>query len=453
MARDPFLAAHSVGDNCFEIGGEFSPASVRDQMVRAYLVVDRAFQENVIDVGRNLLVVGAGPSGLTAAIRAAELGVRTVVVERRPRHAFLLARCSSRDVEPTLYDWPRDHWTKDLFEWTGASMELRWRANRADVIAIDWQRRLPAILGMYPGLIDIRYDTAPHLPAGAAPLVDGAGMLDVELVDGVGSRTTETVGGLVSCIGFGMERTRVGAYAGFQFWDTDDFQKPNCGLPSPPRILISGGGDGALQDFARVMTLRSTKAIFASVLRALSPTPWLIAGLQSDIHSAEDVAARALSWNAARHDAPVLRRLEAAHEAVILRLRSSSAWPAVEGAIRSMLPKPSPSVHLVHRNATFGPCYALNRFVTLLILGVLEGATIRLRDTEVQDVRGLVHACTSARICHGQAHDVDLASGGRSWTDQYDVVIVRHGIAGPRHLFGGPTPSRPRHMLPFFADV
>ena len=455
MATDPFLAAHLVSDCCFEVGGEYSPASVRDQMIRAYLVVDRAYQQGIIDAGRSLLVVGAGPSGLTAAIRAAELGVKVVVIEKRAGQAFLLGACSSRDVEPTLYDWPVDHWARDLFGRPGARMELWWRANRADVIALDWQRRLTGILTRHP-LIDIRFDTVLRLPTGGSPPAVGpAGLLQADLVKASsGATTPASFGGCVSCVGFGRERTQVGAYDGFQFWDTDDFQKPDCGLNFQPRVIISGGGDGALQDFTRVMTLRSSKAAFAEILRALGSSPWLISNLHSDIQSAEDVAARALSWNGRpEHDAPIIRRLEIAHQKVIDRLQRSSAWPAVEWAVLAMLRRRPQNVHLVHRGPFFSSCYPLNRFLTLIILRVLNGVPVRIPQTEMVDVRGFGHACTSAAGCHGQSHEVELRRNGAVWTNTYDVVIIRHGIVRPRRLFSGPAPNRPRHLLPYFVDI
>jgi hypothetical protein len=123
LSVDPFLAAHMVAPLMLEIGPRLSPVSIRDQMVRAALAVDRALHEGLIGRARPLFVVGAGVAGASAAIRASGAGVPTVLVDRD--QAFSRQRgCFTRWVDPTQYDWPALHAEEGVYPWKGPAVEL-----------------------------------------------------------------------------------------------------------------------------------------------------------------------------------------------------------------------------------------------------------------------------------------------------------------------------------------
>ena len=450
---DPVLVAHAAGDNCFEISGEFAPASIRDQMVRARLVVDRLIENGRIDERLNLLVIGAGSTGLTAAIRAASLGVRTVVVNDDVP-GFRLGRCLSRDVEPTLYDWPASHWPEASFPWAGEKMPLPWDAMAANRIAIGWNDELLAWENELGPLLDIRYSTTVKLafPPSGSTLDD---------VEGTFTSTTKTYlperfGAVISCIGWGSESCEGNStpfarhYRGFDFWETDRFQQMNCGLSSPPNILISGGGDGALQDLIRVLTRKSTAQAFELILDSLRGHAGVLAAVTEEIREAEDIARRALSWNLhEKHDAKAFQSLEDAHNRAIAHLKGSAAWPSVNRAIQAMLVAPAPRVHLVHTKPFFVQCYPLNRFLGLLLLDAAGGDT-RQSGKRVVRVVGDGHDCDGvARHCHGKAHEVWIEDAAKVFTKHtYEVVILRHGLNGPKRFFAGEA-VRVRQILPY----
>jgi hypothetical protein len=77
---DPFFRNHLINPRTFSVGGRLSPIAIRDQIIRGYMIVERAFEQDLIHKEDNLplLIVGAGVSGITAAIRAAEIGVWTM---------------------------------------------------------------------------------------------------------------------------------------------------------------------------------------------------------------------------------------------------------------------------------------------------------------------------------------------------------------------------------------
>ncbi len=456
MPKDPVLTAHAVSDDLFEIGGEFAPASIRDQMVRARLVVDRLIENGRIGMkGPDLLIIGAGSTGLTAAIRAASLGVRTVVVDEG-KPGFRLRKCTSRDVEPTLYDWPASHWPEARFPWGGEKMPLTWEAGKANQIAIRWNNQLRAWKRLLGKLLVIHYGTTARLSSNVpAPSRTPSDLVEVSCVN-TAVHPPQKFGAVVSCIGWGQESCEGLStpyrfnYRGYYFWDKDRFQDLNCGLPSPPVILISGGGDGALQDLIRILTRKSAAQAFALVLDAMRGHPGVLSAVTEEIREAEDVARRALSWNLhKKHDAIAFRRLEDAHLRAIAHLKGSAAWPSVLRVIERMLVTPMPTVHLGHAEAYFGQCYPLNRFLGLLLLDVAPSG-IRKPGSRVVRVIGKGHVCGGAPgPCHGKPHDVWVkdAAGGLT-QHSYDVVILRYGLLGPKRFFPGEA-VRVRQILPY----
>jgi FAD binding domain len=243
---DPFLTAHWTAPRIYDISGKLSPVSIRDQMIRGRLFAERAHAEAEItsDPNEGLLVVGAGAAGMTAALTAASLGVRTVVLEASPRLFGTQAGCSTRWIDPAQYDWPLLHWTSGQFPIAGRSMPLPWNADWADQVASVWLASVQQFLGG---------------PAGARLIVEPSAVLGT-----VGTNTiqvayttpnlpvTASFGALLFARGFGTERIQVGThYRGFAFWETDPCATPHFGVASTsvPSVLISGAGDGALQDF------------------------------------------------------------------------------------------------------------------------------------------------------------------------------------------------------------
>ena len=81
---DPFLLAHLVGPRIFDLSGKLNPISIRDQMVRGRMLIDRAFEANLIGPDESLLVIGSGACGATAAVRAAERETQTLLIDKNP---------------------------------------------------------------------------------------------------------------------------------------------------------------------------------------------------------------------------------------------------------------------------------------------------------------------------------------------------------------------------------
>jgi len=456
---DPFLRAHYVAPRVFNISGKLTPVSLKDQMIRARLFVDRAVEGAEISSApdRGLLIIGGGACGITAAIRAAQLGVTATVLERSPRLFGLQAGCATRWLDPSQYDWPLDHWTQGYFPWAGATMPLYFLSDWANRLAHLWRLHLHAASVAFGTLL--RVHVGAHLVA-PAPFFHspGAATVDVKYVNAAGMQI-DTFGAVLVTTGFGSENTKVGStFRGFAFWETDPFASANLALPSgvTPRVLISGAGDGALQDFLRISTGRnSAREVFDACA-----IPQTIAAALKDI---ERRTACSYHWGEhAGHDHALHMELEREHGAQVAVALSD---PGVRSNLRVLLAG-MPDLKLVHTCEHLTPFYALNRFLVLLIARYVErttGTSIIEQQTAVTAVSAASspHVCAlSPSLCHGEDHDVELSdwnycadnsAGSPKAREQFNVVVVRHGIAAGVPAFAALTPiAQPRQVLPYY---
>jgi flavin-dependent dehydrogenase len=131
-------------------------------MVRGRMIVERAIEEELLDGNRRLLVVGAGAGGATAAIRAVELAIPTVLVEQNSHPFLTQGLCESRWVDPTQYDWPINHWAESRYHWRPPRIPLPWTANYANDLAERWRKGLHRAARKYRHRLVIKYFTTFH---------------------------------------------------------------------------------------------------------------------------------------------------------------------------------------------------------------------------------------------------------------------------------------------------
>lgn len=479
---DHFLLSHIVRPFLFEIGGKLHPVSIRGQMIRARVIVDRAFEAGLINKKRDLLVIGGGAAGLTAAIRACELGIKTVVIDLVKGLFSRQAKCTTRWVDPVQYDWPVSHWDRRIYPWVAPDMPLKWGAATANLIALQWQQGYSNALANHPNLLIVKDNTRLEMLSliVVPPIArqNETYLLEAHLVESYDSEdqreSFDLYGMALSCIGFGEERCWVEkSYSGFKFWEPDPFalqgmRPPNKNYPVEPNVLISGAGDGALQDFLRVVTkFKSAREFY----KGLSVPP----DIERELYSAEDQAQRAYTWGANEiHDHHVLTNLHRMYRQAVKRL-----WNQQEEAIREVI---SPNIRtdvdqvsMVYPCNHFSRCYGLNHFLVLLVdlylkedrnifgesphkikVSLYEGNKLDL----VQSANPWHPACANDPWgCHGREHDVqfspskcpvpNLSVPASNPGTSYNVVIVRHGIQPPKLLFGQAPISNPRQMLPY----
>jgi hypothetical protein len=455
---DPFLLAHHVAPRTFSLSGKISPVSIRDQMIRGRLFVDRAFETGEItsDSNRGLIIIGGGACGITAALRAAELGVSATVLESAPRLFGLQRDCATRWLDPAQYDWPLDHWTEQFFPWAGVRMPLSFPAAFAKRLVDWWWLHLQAARAKHatkPNILVCAHLTAP------TPLVYSESKPFIRVNYTVKDRRhSGQFGAVAVTTGFGTENTHVAPhYHGYPFWQSDPFIETNLGLSSDksPRVLISGGGDGALQDFLRITT-RLNSASY--ILQALD----LPAGIAATLKDIERRTACAFQWGTdPRHDHIVHMELEQLHLDQVERALQDTE---VRTRLSRLLAGRPKKVQLVHNCIHLSPYYGLNRFLTLLIsvyLKRFENSDVIRPKTGIISIRPVSpHDCAKPEHCHGEMHKVTFSSwpsckdGALSPSHsagQFNVIVTRHGIGDTEKAFDTLTPlARPRMILPYY---
>ena len=485
---DPFLLAHLVRPFFFDIGGKISPISIRDQMIRGRMIIDRACERGLLGSNstyrdslddrlarppNRLLIIGAGAAGVTAAVRAAQRGIETTLIDVASGPFSRQAGCSSRWVDPTQYDWPVDHWDRSNYHWKPPVMPLQWSAHRAHQLAITWGRQFNLARIKHKRFLRVLYGTtASNFHFGVPPARPRVSV-DLHLPRGVIPAASFDL--VVSCIGFGTERSSVPLnYSSFRFWDTDKFEHHDLGLPhlNQPRVVISGGGDGALQDFLRIVTgFKSAKEICLALSTSAKNA------IEATLQSAEDQAQRAYIWGYyPLHDHEVHGALHEAHRDAVDELWNNSSFRGalskqLDGLIRPSILNNDLRVTLVHPCSHFSNCYGLNRFLVLLLAKYLtEKYNINtLRSyTGILEVKGCHHhICNNhAASCYGREHEVtfcDLDCSVRPGQEEalrppeiFDVVVIRHGITAPTFnvRIGKKVVQRksnPRQILPYHA--
>ena len=476
---DPVLDAHRVLPRLYLISGGASPISIRDQILRGWLVIDRLRQTAQLSAGRRLLVVGAGAGGATAAITAAGRGIETTLVDAEPAPFGLQRRSATRFLDPTQYDWPVDHWGQGSFSWSTqhVAFPMPFPAAWADQLAMLWVSVLASSLISFPKLLTFRANTR---------------VIDLDPRPSHGKHLRATFGGgtagdfdtVIWAAGAGRENCQIVSsskapvYQGRSFWSTDPLASKNVGVTSGvPKVLICGGGDGGSQDYLRVLT----RARSAAFLYAACNIP---AEIAARVQSAEDRAHRCRAWidedrvRRPLQEHAVFMELEDAHRmAVALALQD----PAVRRSLRTLFPYQPPEMCFTYREPYLTSYYGLNRFMTLLVAEHLRrqfGQQTLRPSTVVSSIAptGSAHVCMvpgpsgglvphmagGAPVCHGQDHDVmlgDAASPTLLSHHVFNVVIVRYGLQD-KPLPPLPQPfrkrlalARPRHALPYHQPI
>lgn len=453
---DPFLLAHWAAPRIYDISGKLSPVSVRDQMMRGRLFAERAFATGEISPrpDEGLVVAGAGAGGMTAALTAVSLGVQTTVLEQSPRLFRTQAACRTRWIDPTQYDWPLDFWPLARFPISGSIMPLPWAADWADQVGALWLAAVQQFLSTFAASL-LRIHTSATL--GAVSSAPGTGALQVPYRSPSGSGSP-VCGALLLAVGFGTEKVDAGpTYRGFTFWETDKLAqaRPSYTGSSGPRVLISGGGDGALQDFLRIMTGKNSAA---EVLQTCA-LPVEVAAALKDL---DRVVSSALHWgDGARHDHEWHRLLDN----VCYQLSGDALkQAALRQSLKSLLALRPSRIRVVYGCDHLTSYYLLNRFLTILVSEYVRqedgtkvlGPGMRLVDVSAS---GRSHACGQPLLCFGQPHDVSLApapdcrapvNAGPLPPSTWDVIVVRHGLAAGSQTIAGLTPlAHPRQILPY----
>ena len=374
----PFLEAHQVFSRLYLLSPGPGPISIRDQMLRGRLIVEELIAENIINQDKPLLVVGGGAGGVTAAMFAAQNSIHTTLVERE-RELFSVQRDSSRFIHPTQYDWPVDHYREDNNFWKHLLIPLPFAANTSREFVRDWYEIVSQFANDTPNVFRIMFDTKIINIRVVGDINDGDILLQVTF----NNAEVYCFSAVIWATGAGSEDCQfrnhdgIPVYEGIKFWDNDQFESERCGLTDTPQIVISGSGDGALQDFLRCVTRRnSALEIYDKLFYSISSDTKrerTQKSIEAKIQSAEDRANRCLIWASGREqEDSIYQELEVQHRQTINKLLDNNS---ICKNLRILLKKwidEKAKIGLVFRRNYFNNYYSLNRFLVLLIAQYLQ---------------------------------------------------------------------------------
>jgi hypothetical protein len=470
---DPFLLSHQIEPLHFNIGGNRSPLSIRDQMVRGSIFVQRAIEQGLLDGDKSLLIIGAGVGGVTAAMTAASERVNVTLMEQEP-FPFARHRNCGRWVNPTQYDWQLSHWKDGYLPFTDSPpMKLPWsRSERAHVIVGDWTTHYETfLLGAFGGYITGRFNTK---FLGVIGIASDLGPAWVVYQDDQDQYRVDAFDVVLSAQGFGAEKCSLAvkhSFRGFEFWAADPFELTTLSLKQPQqkRVLISGAGDGALQDFLRIVT---TKISAIEIWHALNLEKVVGVSFLDDklrILADEDLhASRGLLWGTGeRHDHPIFERIHTKYGKIVDELYAIDGVPS---ACDALLRRDADIIFLVYPCRHFGNVYGLNRFLSMLYIrhAKEKGLLVAYDGYRVVDVScgHPLAADPDALVCDGELHWVTISpqadccvsdTTGIGMSGNIDleceIILMRHGL-NTQLLVSSEDPSiemlSRRQMLPYF---
>jgi hypothetical protein len=475
------LAYHRVSPRVYDLAA-LRTGSIRDQLLRSHTVVESLINEGIISSDKPLLVFGAGAAGINAALTAATSGVSVVIVERYKNPFATFYHASFRRIDPVEFDWPHEHFHFGIYPAPGSShkKQLVQMGGTAALLARAWRKEWADWIannnGVAPnGKIDVIQKNAKKfcnniIDQGLSGGVHVTGpWVDAQAEFG------QLYGAVISCLGFGKERTfDKGAplwndYRGPSFWrDDDGITRKGIAL-SFNRVVISGGGDGGMQDFQRLMTGEFGKELLKSLIFAIdaSGAPKLDGSLYKNLLLAEDKGRRAFAWHSLtgsfeRTMIEWHKNYTTEVDKYLKRLDDKQLQDIARVIFRPEVINGKLSAYWVHRDKTPGFGYGLNRFLTLMLELLIQNRHVRalagfaaLIDINIMPeyaIKNIApsspHRCGDFNVCRNLGHNVRLENlEGDNKQITSDLVIIRHG-AIPKPLLYGRAPV-PEQMTPY----
>jgi hypothetical protein len=464
MATTPTLInalsvlALKVKENVFDLSSNLRHISIRDQVIRAQLLVRDLCDSSQLSAEDSVLIVGAGAAGLAAAESLLEHDCHVLLAEKASEPLWLWKDVKTRFVGPHMYEWPSSFFGDQTFPATAPSVLAHWGAKAGslastltfgkthpvsvDALRSDWLDALQKWKLRWPS----------HLTM--VVTVNGSQLLteiqawrqDVQATNGAPTRPINVSGQdwfspsqinpsaavklVFLAAGFGTEDTALRAapggpalITGPPFWSDDKLLSPRAGLSGrhPVRVAVFGGGDGALQDTLRAVTRFDTPLDLLSTLRA---APALAAALDARLGSLASIERQeetAAVWDAAR---PRLAST-LAPDALQAACREQAASIACDLALNRVVMQTQRAdidqVHLVVRESYFGKAYLLNRFLLLLFEECGKRLPSKLTIHWSATAVGSTRTAWSAN-----AYNITLSSGVT--LDDINVWAVRLGL-------------------------
>jgi hypothetical protein len=391
------VLAYKVAPNMFDLSTGLSHVSLRDQVIRGATLVRDLIAAGLLTDKDELLIIGAGAAGVSAAQQAGTVGCRSLLLDTADAPFGLQANVKTRYVGPYLYEWPWDIHADQQFAPPATSLLHHWNTAAyaglkinssvpvtAAQLASDWQTQLGAWIRAPGSKLSVLTKVDPKASLRALKAwqrrqrfwMPGQGTLRF---DGTGwpsgYQTHQSINPkfIILAAGFGPERVTwegpSGKINGPRFWDTDNLSDPSCGCTSKPTIVVLGGGDGALQDALRCVYPHSQPLQTMQALLSFPGVPAAFQSVHADLLLAEQQHAATRTWTSGTSQATEFASLQQAYLAILQTLAvNANVRNAMLGSLRQDVAR----VVLVVREKNLGKAYSLNRFLILLLAECLK---------------------------------------------------------------------------------
>ena len=419
--------------------------SIRDQIVRSVLLardLNLFLEQEDIDQA-DIGIVGAGVCGIACAIELANSGHSIVVYDKNKKPFELQGQCSTRWIDPTQYDWPINHWKRGRFPCV-SSLEAKILAEKRVSIREFIQRspfRYPASFASELASIwsdDFRQfvehnDSVSFRSEEVSFAIckDDAGN-DLYALHPKGDPVNpQPFDAIINAQGFGVENCELESspkFKGIPFWSNDPFELENCELNQKPTVLISGSGDGALQDLLRITTKQSSAKAIYELLELPGKVSTFV---ESEILCAECINERAFNNSSGREfSACYFQHAHDVHSN--LAQFALDEFGTLRDTILKLIEKGPAKTYLVNSSPFFNCQYPLNRFLTTLFVAACRG-----NGDKIEWIKGRTAKIDNELEQPEEVNETDCIGG--DWTVHIEeesgirklsanVIIIRHGF-------------------------
>ena len=475
------LLALKVASNVFDLSSRMHHVSIRDQLVRGQMAVRDLKRGD--DQLESLLIVGAGIAGMSAALTAAELGVKNVVVVEVADQPFALLRgVVARHVGPFMYEWPSPFYDDQSYPdhrrtvWNGRTISpLSWKSKRpccaahlATLLTDEVKSRLASLsarglpspticVGESAHRITSFVGSFARSEAGRAmsrlqnrtpsPTPVFGYYNSIQWPDGKPAAATITPQYVFLAAGMGLEDrllSKTGApFVGKKFWENDDLLDPGT---ANRRISVFGGGDGALQDVLRGLTGYEHPLQLLEFLEAWAPVKNALRRATPDLLSADRQGRQFATWTQARAEYATV-------DACCQRLAGHLARNArVVRRVGQALRFGRGEVTLFVRGGHFDKAYLLNRFVVHLIEACSSTRSSSWSGRMRLNVLRRHQAVGYRASARGHFVEIERLVDKHKFDHEADRIVVRYGIEkgsipGAQMIQVSPKASRQRTTL------
>lgn len=281
------------GDRLYVLGCLKSPLTFHSQQQRAFNLIWALRETGRIGPDKELVVIGAGLGGVTAAAAALLCGAKVTLLERNSQVLQLQNKNTSRFIHPNLYDWPQNagnlkhetdlpclNWTADYAGQVIEQVQRQWleiehEVNKASRGGRDGAQHSGARLRVICNCEVTGISTGPD--SRNRSRIHVRTNIDADIAERRTPHDSDYDCAILA-VGFGIETSLGDKVPGNSYWMMDALEQVRPDRPRPNKVLVLGAGDGGLTDVLRLRienfdhkTLHEslTAAVSADVLNRL----------------------------------------------------------------------------------------------------------------------------------------------------------------------------------------